>query len=136
MSQTAKNPEATRMFLLALRLRAKNISLDEAERQILCEYPGKADSDKYMRPRVKRLFLSPGPEFANAVGIYESGGHINDILTVVPAVTSAGAPRGNLNAQGKRHKPVLPRLLALWRATSAEDRQEFLRKVRDEHDVI
>jgi hypothetical protein len=118
------------MFVLVLRLRAKNISLDEAKRQILREYPGRVASDKYMRSRSKRLFLCPVPEFANAVGVYESGGHINDILSVVPTVSSAGAPRGNLNARGKRQKSPLPRLHALWRSLSSEERTQFL------HDVI
>lgn len=104
------------MFLLALRLRAKNISIDEAERQILKQYPGTAPSDKYMRSRTKRLFLAPGDAFVNAVSVYESGGHINDILAVVPAITCAGAPRGNLNARGKRQKspsPTTARVVAI-----------------------
>jgi hypothetical protein len=135
MQHATKSPEAMRMFVLALRLRAKNISLEEAERLIFREYPGKANRDKYMRPRVKRLFLSPGAEFANAVAVYESGGHINDILSVVPTFTSRGAPKGNLNATGKRKKDVLPRLIALWRATSPEERGQFLREVTGDRNV-
>lgn len=135
MNYVVRNPEATRMFLLALRLRAKNISTDEAERQILKEYSGTAASDKYMRSRTKRLFLSPGAAFVDAVAVYESGGHINDILAVVPTVSAGGAPKGNLNATGKRKKDVLPRLLALWRATSPEEKQHFMREVSDEANV-
>lgn len=64
-------------------------------------------------------------EFRAAVEAYETGKNLNEIVAVTSTLTWRGAPVGNTNSVGKRIKPVLPRLNALWRVTSSADRAAF-----------
>ncbi len=81
-----------------------------------------------MRSRVKRLMRASDAEFSAAVATYESGKNLNETIAATSTPTWGGAPVGNTNSVGKRTKPVLPRLNALWRVTSAADRAAFLKQ--------
>lgn len=111
---------------LVTRLRSKRASLHQSEVEAAKAYP--LGNQGAMRSRVKRLMLASDADFQAAVAVYEAGGNINEIIAATSPATWAGAPVGNTNSIGKRTKPVLPRLNALWRVTSAADRATFLKQ--------
>ena len=120
------NPQTQKLFELAMRLRAKKASLHAVELAAHDYYPGNSPSILSMRSRLKRLFLSPPDDFAQATLRYEHGKNMHEIISVVPRISNRGASFGNVHGKGKRQKPLLPDLNKLWLIASEKDKRAFL----------
>jgi hypothetical protein len=114
-------------FMKALReLRSRDSSEQEALGAAWVLYPDKI-KDKSNRSRFLRAYRAPHQNFFRAEEAHTAGKNIVQIVAALDKRTLVGAPKGNLNARGKKHDFSLRRMHGMWRAMSREQQDEFLR---------
>ena len=118
---------ATDKFMSAVRKwRARNASEDRLIGAAWELYPDKA-KDRANRSRFLRACQASEQSFRRADEAAKRGGNIVDIVGLLERRSIAGAPKGNLNARGKRRDHSLSRINNAWRALPSERQNEFLR---------
>jgi len=118
-------PEADKFIEHAKRLRNKNAGEDEIVGASEALYPDPI-KHRYKRSRFKRACLVSDASFARAVAVYDAGGNIGDIVAALETTSAAGAPKGNINARGKKRDFSMKRLNGTWRTMTRAEKDEFL----------
>jgi len=125
------NRPAADKFMKAVRdLRARNASKEKCKGAAEVLYPSgsaAASSVKSARSRFIRACVASDESFRRARNAYDSGANIVDIVAALDKATFAGAPKGNVNARGKKRDFSLTRINGMWRTMSREKQNEFLR---------
>jgi hypothetical protein len=98
-------PKADQFIREVRRLRAQRASEEKCKGAAEVLYrPGSAatNSLKSMRSRFIRACFASDASFQRAEEAYKAGANIVKIVAALDKTSAAGAPKGNLNAQGKK----------------------------------
>jgi hypothetical protein len=123
-------PKADQFMREVKRLRAQRASREKCEGAADVLYPpgsAAASSLKSMRSRFLRACLASDESFQQGEEAYGAGGNVVQIVAGLDKTSTAGAPKGNLNAQGKKRDLSLDRINGMWRSMSPAKQEEFLR---------
>ena|SRR5882724_1886671 len=121
-----KRPAADKFMKAVRDLRSRNASDEEVRGAGWVLYPDKT-KDAFNRARLLRACRASRHNFIRAEEAYESDANIVQIVAALDTSTLAGAPKGNLNARGKRRDDSLWRINGAWHALSRGKQDEFLR---------
>jgi hypothetical protein len=110
---------------------AKNVrvlaSEEEAQGAARTLYPRNNPTDKSKRARLLRAYRASPRSFSEAIRVYDTGGHVGAIVAALDLASVAGAPKGNINARGKKRNSSIDRFNKTWHAMPRSEQDEFLR---------
>lgn len=121
-----KRPVADRFMKAVRDLRSRTASEEQAIGTAWSLYPDKT-KDEANRSRLLRAFRATDESFRRAEDAYKAGANIVQIVAALNTSSSAGAPKGNLNALGKKQDDSIDRFNATWRGMTRAKQDEFLR---------
>lgn len=121
-----KRPAADKFMKAVRDLRSRDASDKEVIGAGWVLYPDKV-KDEANRSRLLRACRASDESFCRAQKVYEAGANIVQIVAALDTSTSAGAPKGNLNALGKKQDDSIERFGATWRGMTRAKQDEFLR---------
>ena len=123
-------PKADQFMREVRRLRSQGASKEKCKGAAEVLYPtGSAapSSLKSMRSRFVRACSVSNESFQCAEQAYAAGANVVQIVATLDKTSAAGAPKGNLNAQGKKRSISLDRINGMWRNMRPLAQDEFLR---------
>ena len=124
------NPRATEMMNAALGLRARQATLQDANREALRLYPDDSKTDAAHRARLRRFFGASESDLERAAKVLHAGGNLNEVIAELSPLSARGAPVGNDNGKAKRQTPIIEDLNRLWQLADMDTRSAFMRAQR------
>jgi hypothetical protein len=120
-------PKADQFMREVRRLRVQRASEEKCQGTAEVLYPNgsaAASSLESTRSRFVRACLVPNTSFQRAEDAYKAGANVMQIVATLDK-TSAGAPKGNLNAQGQKRSSSLDRIEACGAVCRPRNKRSF-----------